>query len=273
MNLVPEPRRHIVSSSAVPPMAGGLLLPLLGVALQQGGARSMPVWTHERLNTYVHCANASGPWSAAALSAIGRQQPRFVVQERCTGRFAAPANASAESKMLAAAAQITAVNSSIEVYMYNPVFPVVGWYSWGSAADAAADAGGALEIRWPNGTLYDWAACGDPAAARETCGGSRVVDFRNDAGRAAWVAGMVKTVAAGAISGVFIDGFRGGVGGGSAFAALDQTEGAGPPQHGLVLQHDGPDHLGLRCDALPEHQMALDHLGSRAVQTPSGGSA
>ena len=24
-----------------------------------------------------------------------------------------------------------------------------------------------------------------------------------------------------------------------------------------VLQNDGPDHLGLRCNALPWHQMAL----------------
>eukprot|EP01043_Picozoa_sp_COSAG02_P042686 COSAG02_NODE_3648_length_6426_cov_6.186054_4_plen_413_part_00 len=185
---------------------------------------SMPVWTHERLNTYVHCANASGPWSAAALAAIKRQQPRFVVQERCTGRFAEPANASAESKMLAAAAQIQAVNSSIEVYMYNPTFPVVDWYSWGSAADAAAEAGESLEIRWPNGSLYDWGGCGDPAMARSKCGGSRVIDFRNQEGRKAWVTAMVKTVSAGKISGVFIDGFRGGVGGGSAFSALNESE-------------------------------------------------
>ena len=203
-----------------------LLLAVLLLLLFPEAAHSMPVWTHERLNTYVHCANASGPWSAAALASIGLIQPRFVVQERCTGRFAAPANASAESKMLAAAAQIAAINSSIEVYMYNPTFPVVDWYDWGSAADAAADAGGELEIRWPNGSLYTWAGCGDPAMAHTRCGGSRVIDFRNAAGREAWVTGMVKTVHAGKISGVFIDGFRGGVGGASAFSALDPSEDA-----------------------------------------------
>jgi hypothetical protein len=97
---------------------------------------ALPVWSPERLNTYVHCANESGPWSDEALAALKKASPRFVVQERGTGRFFPPANASTEAKMLAAAKQIKAVNDSIEVYMYNPVFPVVDWYSYGAQADA-----------------------------------------------------------------------------------------------------------------------------------------
>eukprot|EP01043_Picozoa_sp_COSAG02_P060825 COSAG02_NODE_8035_length_2738_cov_9.087769_2_plen_394_part_01 len=220
--------------------------------------RSMPVWTYERVNTYVHCANASGPWSAAALAAIKRQQPRFVVQERCTSRFAAPVNASAESKMLAAAAQIAEVNASIEVYMYNPTFPVVDWYSWGSAADEAADAGGSLEIRWPNGSLYSWAGCGNATVAQSKCGGNRVIDFRTEDGREAWVAGMVKTVQAGKISGIFIDGFRGGVGGASAFSALNQSEDA---QWGLGLNQS---MTALRATLGP-HVAIIGNYGSAKV--------
>ena len=33
--------------------------------------------------------------------------------------------------------------------------------------------------------------------------------------------------------------------------------GARPPQHGLSSHNDGPNHLGLWYNALPEHQMAL----------------
>ena len=155
-------------------------------------APAFPVWTPERLNTYVHCANCSGPWSDEALAALELQAPRFVVQERCTGRFAAPINASAEDKMVAAAKQIKAANSSIEVYMYNPVFPVVDWYDWGRAADQAADGGGTEEVRWSNGTLFSWSGC-----PPDQCGGDRVIDFGAASGRAAWVNGMVKTVQAG----------------------------------------------------------------------------
>jgi hypothetical protein len=169
---------------------------------------AFPVWTEHRLNTYVHCANCSGPWSDAALAALRRLAPRFVVQERCTGRFAKPVNASAETKMVAAAKQIKAVNESIEVYMYNPVFPVVDWYNWGRAADRAAAQGGDEEVRWPNSSLFHWGGCG-----KGTCGGDHVIDFRTQSGRDAWVGGMVKTVKAG-MDGVFIDGFRSDVGGG-----------------------------------------------------------
>jgi hypothetical protein len=193
----------------------GLLLLLLLLLLLATPAAALPTWTHERLNTYIHCANASGPWSAAALAAIVRQQPRFVVQERCTGRFAPPANASAEKKMTAAAQQIKAANGSIEVYMYNPTFPVVEWYDYGRAAEAQAAAGAALELRWPNGSLYDYAPC---ASSGETgaslCGGTHVLDFRTAAGRETWIKGMSDTVkeSQGALNGAFIDGFRGGVG-------------------------------------------------------------
>ena len=39
-----------------------------------------------------------------------------------------------------------------------------------------------------------------------------------------------------------------------------------PPQTWTVLQQDGPNHLGLWCDALPEHQTALITSGLRALQ-------
>ena len=31
----------------------------------------------------------------------------------------------------------------------------------------------------------------------------------------------------------------------------------GAKSHDTTIRHDGPDHLGLWCDALPEHQTAL----------------
>ena len=38
------------------------------------------------------------------------------------------------------------------------------------------------------------------------------------------------------------------------------------PHNRTVLQHDGPNHLGLRCNALPEHQMALITSGCAPVR-------
>ena len=45
-----------------------------------------------------------------------------------------------------------------------------------------------------------------------------------------------------------------------------------PPTAWTVLQHDGPDHLGLRCNAFPDHQMALIASGCapfRPARTPT----
>ena len=33
------------------------------------------------------------------------------------------------------------------------------------------------------------------------------------------------------------------------------------PTTWTITRHDGPNHLGLRCDALPEHQNGPNHLG------------
>ena len=76
------------------------------------------------------CANESGPWSDDALAQMVAQAPAFVVQERATARWQDPVNASAEEKMMAAATQIKQAfgsESGVEVYMYNPVFPLVTW--------------------------------------------------------------------------------------------------------------------------------------------------
>ena len=44
----------------------------------------------------------------------------------------------------------------------------------------------------------------------------------------------------------------------SALKAAAAGEGCGPPTTAwTILQHDGPHHLGLRCNAFSEHQLAL----------------
>ena len=48
------------------------------------------------------------------------------------------------------------------------------------------------------------------------------------------------------------------------------TSECGSPQHGVPSQQDGPDHLGIRCNALPEHRMALISSGLCALQRPAG---
>ena len=44
--------------------------------------------------------------------------------------------------------------------------------------------------------------------------------------------------------------------------------GAGTPTAWTTLQNDDPDHLGLRCNALPEHQMALITSDCGATRFP-----
>ena len=115
-------------------------------------ARALPDWSDETINTFIHCANESGPWSDDALARLVAQGPRFVVQERSTARWQAPVNASLEAKMLAAAQQIKRVAPEVQVLMYNPVFPNVLWYDYASRLEAEHPE---YLIAWPNGTLFD----------------------------------------------------------------------------------------------------------------------
>ena len=43
----------------------------------------------------------------------------------------------------------------------------------------------------------------------------------------------------------------------AAIATAEKTQVRAPSQHGLSSTKDDPSHLRLRCNALPEHQMAL----------------
>ena len=76
--------------------------------------------THPKLTScfchfYFFTCTSSGPWSATALDKMAALKPGFVVQERWTGQLSAPANASTEKKMLAAARQIKAVLPDTQV--------------------------------------------------------------------------------------------------------------------------------------------------------------
>jgi hypothetical protein len=56
------------------------------------------------MQTYIHCANMSGPWNDAAVAQLAKAS--FVVFEKVHGVFAPPANTSAETKIAAACKQV-----------------------------------------------------------------------------------------------------------------------------------------------------------------------
>ena len=43
------------------------------------------------------------------------------------------------------------------------------------------------------------------------------------------------------------------------------------PTTGTMTRHDGPNHLGLCCEALPEHQMALITSDCAPFRSPASG--
>ena len=68
----------------------------------------VPKWSWDHVQTYVHCANRTGPlWNEAALASMA--QSAFVVFEKNHGLFAHPKYTGAERKISAACGQVHGV--------------------------------------------------------------------------------------------------------------------------------------------------------------------
>ena len=63
-------------------------------------AASLPPWSWDTIQTYIHCANMSGPWEPWAAKKLAKAS--FVVFEKPHGVFYPPINTSAETKIAAA---------------------------------------------------------------------------------------------------------------------------------------------------------------------------
>ena len=82
---------------------------------------ALPRWSWDTLQTYVHCANFSGEWNAAALAVLAKQP--FVVFEKYHKVFEAPAVDQAEAKIIESCRKVKALSADT---VTGPMFPSTG---------------------------------------------------------------------------------------------------------------------------------------------------
>ena len=168
---------------------------------------ALPKWSWSNIQTYIHCANVSGPWNSAAINRM--VQGAFVVFEKDTGLFAPPMNTSAETKITAACAQVKAKDPSVDCYMYTESDWARTWYTLGHTFDAH-----------PEWELHADAVRDSPLISTteqqvDDQGKTHnynfnAYDFSVSDARDAWVKRVTDAVATGFVDGAFIDGNRGG---------------------------------------------------------------
>lgn len=152
---------------------------------------SLPPWTWGTVPTFVHCSNSSGPLNDAILDTMAAASWTVIEKFQCVE--CAPVGRGGEAKVLAAAAQIRAVNPSAAIFFYFAVDYTRNWYTLGDYFDAHPE----LEVHNADGTL---------ATVRSEGSTWHVFDFSAPAALSAWVADVAATVAKGNLQGIFIDG-------------------------------------------------------------------
>eukprot|EP01047_Picozoa_sp_COSAG01_P012292 COSAG01_NODE_551_length_15579_cov_30.915181_2_plen_445_part_00 len=201
----------------------------------------LPPFSWDTVQTYVHCANASGPWNSLALERLTAPGVGFVVFEKTHGLFADPVNTSAETKIAAACAQVKTAAAAAagtgrrsprgrpppDCYQYVEVDWARTYYSLGHYVDAHTDT---LAMHWSsNGSLFAAASatnCPDVAG----CKGNawhypfHAYDFRSPEMQQRWVARITGAIKTGHVDGAFVDGNRGGWGFGSIRACNNKTD-------------------------------------------------
>ena len=165
-----------------------LLFLLLNLA-----SAARPKFSWETVPTFIHCSNASGELNQDAVSAMS--QASYTVLEKFQCLSCAPEESGAEAKILSAAAAIRKVNPEAAVFLYYQVDLARTWYDSG----AFFDKNPYLEVHNANGSL----------ASSE---GWHVYDFAKEKAIAVWSASIAKVVQEGNLDGVFVDGYRGGLG-------------------------------------------------------------
>ena len=154
-------------------------------------APALPPWTWATTPTFVHCSNQSGPLNDDIIAMMATSS--FTVIEKYMCLQCAPVAHGGEAKVLAAAAQIRAVNPSAAIFFYFAVDYTRNWYTLGDYFDAHPE----LEVHNADGTL---------ATVRSEGSTWHVFDFSAPAALSAWVADVAATVAKGNLQGIFIDG-------------------------------------------------------------------
>lgn len=201
-----------------PPMRARLLPFLLAQAF------SLPAWSWDSVQTYVHCANRSGDWNPDAVAVLAKQS--FVVFEKQHGLFAPPVNTSAEDKIVAACRMVKAASLSTDCYIYTETDWARTFYTIGHDFDAHPS----WELHAADGWLINTT---DVETVPEPINGTtkfnytfNAYDFGVVEARDRWVRRVTDAVATGVVDGVFIDGNRGGWSSGILGPASDSTKAA-----------------------------------------------
>jgi hypothetical protein len=165
-----------------------------------GASASAPSWSWDRVQTFVHCSNSSGPLNDQIVQLMA--QSSFAVIEKYQDLAGLPWGTGAEDKQIAAARAIRAVNPNASVVLYFAVDYTRTWFNLGRYFDAHPE----LEVHNSDGSLatvkgdgnYTW----------------HIFDFAVPLAQEAWVWDVATTVNAAdyngnrLFDGVFIDGYR-----------------------------------------------------------------
>lgn len=168
----------------------------LAVATAPVAGRVAP-WSWDHMSTFVHCSNKTGPLSDEIVSLMASSS--FTVLEKYMCLFCAPNRTGAEGKVLAAAAQIRAVNPKAPVFFYFAVDYARRWYDLGTWFDEHPH----LEVHNADGSL---------ATVQNDDDGNNswhVFDFAKGEALAKWAGDVANVVRKGDLDGIFIDGYRG----------------------------------------------------------------
>ena len=218
----------------------------------------VPKWSWDHVQTYVHCANRTGPlWNEAALASMA--QSAFVVFEKNHGLFAHPKYTGAERKISAACGQV----HGVPCLMYTESDLARTYYDLGVELDGLP---GAELACADNVTLANssWSEKANPLNASEAPRGEfRVYDFTNPDTRDRWVARVADLVGSGAIDGAFIDGNRNGWGSSSTNCAAADHRNAWSA--GL-----GSAHAALRA-AVGDATLISNYPTTDALEYATGG--
>jgi hypothetical protein len=171
-------------------------------ALQSPAAAAPPAWSWDKLQTFVHCSNFSGPLNDAAVAAMASAS--FAVIEKYQALNAPPVAQGAEQKVIAAAQAVRAANPNATLVFYFAVDYVRTWYALGAFFEAHPE----LEVHNADGSLA--------TVTSDDHGDNtwHVFDFAQPLAQSAWalrVADVVYTRDANGarlFDGVFIDGYR-----------------------------------------------------------------
>lgn len=182
------------SSGALPVFALALLLLLQA---PRPAVCAPPAWSWERLPTFMHCSNFSGPLSDAAVATMAASG--FTVIEKYQALLSPPAFSGEEARAVAAARAIRRANPNATVLYYAAVDLARTWYEWARALDAAP----ACEAHNADGSLVAHASTDHGLDAV-----FHVPDYATECGRAAFLNSTAAVVEEALFDGVFVDGYR-----------------------------------------------------------------